>query len=105
MPGKELFNCRGESELIARKGQLLTSEKKSTVFSLIGRGKSYFLSLELDRSLDIRKKKTFTDRIDRAKSFKILNLREFLLFLSLYHLSKEKLVHEGNFKIDIIKRE
>ena len=57
MPGKELFNCRGESELIARKGQLLTSEKKSTVFSLIGRGKSYFLSLELDRSLDIRKKK------------------------------------------------
>lgn len=62
------------------------------------------MSLEIDRSSDIRKK-TFTDPIDRAKSFKILNLREFLLFLSLYHLSKEKLVHECNCKVDIIKRE
>lgn len=104
MPGKELFNCRGESELIARKGQLLTSEKKSTVFSLIGRGKSYFLSLELDRSLEIRKKKHSQAALI-VRSFKILSLREFLLFLSLYHLSKEKLVHECNFKIDIIKRE
>lgn len=94
---KNFLAAGGESELIARKGQLLTSEKKSTVFSLIGRAKSYFLSLELDRSSDIRKK-AFTDPIDRAKSFKILNLREFLLFLSLYHLSKEKLVHECNFK-------
>ena len=72
MPGKELFNCRGESELIARKGQLLTSEKKSTVFSLIGRGKSYFLSLELDRSLDIRKKKHSQTALIAPKVLKYL---------------------------------